>query len=273
MFGTGSHAPSYSAGIFFVALSLFVPSVSFSESGYVRPEKLIMMWDYISEKGDNAGVDKRVVQTGLDVILPTWFAIRNGNGDVSSLADRNYIKWAHGSGIKVWALFENRSDDTLSFRALSNGNSREKIIRQIAGFVREYGLDGINIDFEAMRPETGKFFEQFITELYAVLKPLGIPLSVDISIPFTDVRKVFDVGLVAGNSDYIVAMAYDEHHRDSKVIGPVAAIGWVKQGIEDALRYVSPGKLILGIPFYTRVWFENRESGELRITSELKGIR
>jgi len=256
-----------------IVLALFVPPVCFATPGYVRPDKLIMLWDYIDKKGDNLRPGKRIAQTGLDVILPTWFAIGSGKGNVTSLADKDYVKWAHDNGIKVWALFENRSDNTITFRALSDRNTRAKIIGQIAGFVRDYDLDGINIDFESMRPETGKFFEQFIAEMYAELKPLGSTLSVDLPLPAGVIRGKFDIGLIADNSDYIIGMGYDQYYSESRVIGPVAAIDWVKQGIEGALRYVPHEKFILGIPFYTRVWLENRESGRLQITSDLMGMK
>ena len=264
---------SFRVKVLLVVLSLFAAPLSFSESAYVPPDKLIMVWDYIQKKEDNVNPGKRIIHTGLDVISPTWFSIKNGNGDVSSLADTNYVKWAHDNGIKVWALFENASDNQLTFNALSGKTGRERIITKIAGLAREYNLDGINIDFEFMSPVSGKLFEQFIVELYGKLKPLGITLSVDIPVPISGIRRIFDIALVAGNSDYIVTMAYDQHYSESKVIGPTASIDWVKQGIEDALRYVPHDKIILGIPFYTRVWLEDRESGKLQITSELKGMK
>ena len=240
---------------------------------YARPEKIVMLWDYISRIEDNLRPEKRIKHRGLDVLSPTWFSIRNGAGDLSSLADRNYVRWAHDNGIKVWAVFENESKDSLTATALSNRNKRKKIIDQLAGFAWEYNLDGINIDFEAMSSSTGKLFELFMAELYERLHPLGITISVDIPFPVGDIQKIYNIGLIAKNCDYVVMMGYDQHHRESHTFGPVAAIDWVRQGIKDTLQHVGRDRIILGIPFYTRVWEENREGGAIRTASELMGMK
>ena len=54
-------------------------------------------------------------------------------------------------------------------------------------------------------------------------------------------------------ADYIVVMAYDEHYNGSEE-GSVASIGFVEQGIKDTLKEVPAEQVILGVPFYTRVW-------------------
>lgn len=252
---------------------LFGQLVYTPEGGYAPSSRLVMVWDYIENEENNSVPDKRVAHKELDIISPTWFAISNTEGDISSLADREYVGWAHDNGLAVWALFENSSDGQRTFAVLSDKNTRKKMIDQIAGYAQAYSLDGINIDFEAMTRETGEYFEEFIIELYERLKPLDICLSVDIPLPIDGIQKVYDLNLLAGNVDYVVVMAYDQHHAESPVIGPAAAIGWVKQGIEDTLQYVPHDKVILGVPFFARVWLENRENGELEITSEFMGMQ
>ena len=269
----GMSKKSFAIRLFLIILPVLSATADAKVAGYERPAKIVMAWDYISKREDNRSPDKRIAPRGLDVISPTWFSIEDGRGGVSSIADRDYVRWAHDNGIKVWALFENRSDNSITFGALSSRGRRQKVIDQIAGYAREYNLDGINVDFEQMRRETGRLFEAFIVELYERLKPLGITLSVDIPLPVADILRIFDLKRIADNCDYVVMMAYDQHHGESTVIGPVAAIGWVRQGVADTLRYAPHDKVILGIPFYTRVWLENRESGKLRITSELRGMK
>ena len=244
-----------------------------SSAEYVRPEKIVMIWDYIGRRGDNLRPEKRIVHRGLDVISPTWFSLRNARGDVSSLADKEYVRWAHDNGIKVWALFENSSNGPLTFRVLSNSESRKRVLEQITSRVREFNLDGINIDFEAIQANTGGHFEEFIVELYQLLKPMGVVLSVDIPFPPQGMEKIYDISYIANNSDYLIMMAYDQHHGGSEAPGPVAEINWVKQGIEEALQYVKNSKVILGIPFYTRIWITNRSGRSSRLRSELKGMK
>lgn len=41
--------------------------------------------------------------------------------------------------------------------------------------------------------------------------------------------------------------------------GSVASLGYVRDGIENTLKLVPREKVILGVPFYTRVWTETDE--------------
>ena len=243
------------------------------EAQYVRPVKIKMVWDYIQNQEANANPGEKIVHPSLDIISPTWFSIGGGDGEILSLADSGYVKWAHDRGLKVWPVFENSSDNSLTITALFTKNKRERIADELIKCTRYYGFDGININFEGLRDETGKYYELFIAELYEKLKPLGITLSVDVPLPLNDIHGIYDVKLIAKNCDFIVLMGYDQHHPYSPVIGSVAAIGWVKQGIEEALQYMPSEKVILGIPFYTRVWLEDYRSGRTEWTSELVGMK
>ena len=51
-------------------------------------------------------------------------------------------------------------------------------------------------------------------------------------------------------------MAYDEHTDGSYEAGSVASVGWLENGIAEALNNVPETKLIAGVPFFTRLWFE-----------------
>jgi len=257
--------------ILLLAAALSAAVSSFQAAADMAPGKIDMVWDYIGRRADNLNPGQRIILRGLDVVSPTWFSIGNGAGDISSLADKNYVKWAHDNGLKVWALFENRSDDQRSFTVLSNANKRRRMADQIVGFVQEYGLDGINVDFESMSRNTGSFFEKFVAELYSSLKPLGVTLSVDIPLSINYIRTIYDVSLVAENCDYAVMMAYDQYNIGSPAAGPTASIDWVKQGIEDTLHYIPSGKVILGIPFYTRIWTENSDG--VVLTSRMEGMQ
>ena len=62
-------------------------------------------------------------------------------------------------------------------------------------------------------------------------------------------------------ADYVVIMAYDEHTEGSYEAGSVASISYLQDGIEKTLEKVSADKVIAGIPFFTRLWFETAEPG------------
>jgi spore germination protein YaaH len=48
-------------------------------------------------------------------------------------------------------------------------------------------------------------------------------------------------------------MGYDEHYVGGEA-GSTASIGWVSEAVTNTLKEVPAKKVILGIPFYTRLW-------------------
>ncbi|MEX2460142.1 MAG: glycosyl hydrolase family 18 protein [Paenibacillaceae bacterium] len=54
--------------------------------------------------------------------------------------------------------------------------------------------------------------------------------------------------------DYIMLMAYDEHYPGDTEAGPVASLPFVEQSIQSALTQIPSTQLVLGIPFYGRLW-------------------
>ena len=84
-------------------------------------------------------------------------------------------------------------------------------------------------------------------------------LSVDNYVP-SDYTRFYNRSEQALFADYVIVMAYDEHYSGSEEAGSVASIGYVTQGVEDTLKEVPANQLILGMPFYTRVWSETPAS-------------
>ena len=88
-------------------------------------------------------------------------------------------------------------------------------------------------------------------------------LSVDNYIPleFNAFYNIKEQGIV---SDYLCVMAYDEHYSGSPKAGSVSSLSWVKNSIENTVRSAPMKKLIVGLPFYTRLW---REAHTGKLTS------
>ena len=65
-------------------------------------------------------------------------------------------------------------------------------------------------------------------------------------------------------------MGYDEHYAGSPEAGSVASLSWVTQGVSDTLKEVPADQVILGMPFYTRVWEIPSESSSDDTTAGAK---
>lgn len=225
-------------------------------------------WHQVTRTAANSSIKKVLEDVkGLDVISPTWFSIKNSDGDISNIASSEYVQYAKSKGYQVWALFSNKFDKKITHDVLSSTEKREKVIKQILALTSIYNLDGINIDFENVAKEDGIYFVQFIRELTPYLKAQDVVVSVDTYVPsaWTAHYNRTEVGKVV---DYVIIMGYDEHWSTSPESGSVASIGFVERGILDTLKEVRKEKVILGLPYYTRLWTEEEVDGLINVSSK-----
>ncbi len=249
-----------------------VPVTDYVEPEYkanTRDYKINLGWHVIGGTGGNDTLDETVARTkGLNVISPTWFTLTGNEGDFSSFATADYVDRAHGMGLEVWALVGNvDSVDVDLYTVLGKTSNRRHLILQLLAAVREYNLDGLNIDFENVSLDAGEPFIQFIRELSIPCRKYGIVLSVDNYVPMnhTDHYDRAEQGVVA---DYVIIMGYDEHYNGSDEAGSVASIDFVEKGIENTVADVPKEKVINALPFYTRIW----ETGADGVSSQAVGM-
>lgn len=249
----------------------------------IEPEKQIegnisMVWDYYSEyvyAPDRTGTNIK----GVNVMSPSFFSlVDEGKGAITDNAGeegKKYVEWAHSNGDKVWPIVSNNSYIETTAEIMRDYNLRQTLIENIVSLVLKYDLDGINIDFEYMYEEDKDLFSRFIIELKPRLAELGAVLSVDVTAPdgSPEWSLCFDRNVIGDVADYIVFMAYDQNGISSPEEGTTAGYNWVKANVEKFLGQegVQAEKLILGVPFYTRVWEEH--NGEIESsTIDMKSI-
>jgi spore germination protein YaaH len=229
-----------------------------------RPEsgKINMAWDYAYNVKTN--LDKRAKIEGLDVISPTWFQVVGEDGEIKNHADSKYVEWAHNHGYKVWALFSNSFDNAeKTSKFLNNTDARDNAIKQILAFAALYKLDGINIDFENLKASDKGALTQFVREITPLLREQGLVVSIDVNM-----LPCYDRKALAETVDYVALMAYDQHWKGGGVAGSVSQVSWTERVVEIYLKDVPPEKLLLGIPFYTRLWKETPKDGKIELTSQ-----
>ncbi|WFR57746.1 glycosyl hydrolase family 18 protein [Anaerocolumna sp. AGMB13025] len=232
-----------------------------------------LVWHQVTNRDANNNLTKLINKTkGVTAISPTWFTITDSTGNIASLADKSYVEKAHSLGIKVWALVDDFNTEVSMTELLSHTSSREKLIQELLKEAKEYDLDGINIDFEKIPEGAGIHYIQFIRELSVTCRNEGIVLSIDNYVPssYTTYYDREEQGIVA---DYVVIMAYDEHHAGSEESGSVSSLGFVDNAITNILEMVPKERVIMGIPFYTRQWKETTEdNGSISVSSEAFGM-
>ncbi|MDO4261157.1 MAG: glycosyl hydrolase family 18 protein [Eubacteriales bacterium] len=216
--------------------------------------KINLSWHMVTNQEANDQLLNKVADAkGLNTISPTWFSIEDTEGNISSLASQSYVNYAHQKGLEVWALVDNFKEGVSTYETLSRTSSRQRLVNQLAAAAIQYGLDGINVDFETISEECSRAYLQFIRELSIMCRINGIVLSVDNYVPTasTDHYDRAEQGVFA---DYVIIMGYDEHYSGSEEAGSVASHDFVEQGIVNTLKEVPKEKVINAVPFYTRFW-------------------
>ena len=241
----------------------------FTEPEYTSIKKdytINMAWHNVTNSTANSGLQQRLADSkGLTTIVPTWFHVKDTEGNLESIASTDYVNYAHQAGLEVWAAIRDfdggiGSNDE-SLQLLSYSSRRENLINQLIGAVMQVGIDGINVDFEKISKDCGVHYIQFIRELSVKCRQNGIVLSVDNYVPkgYNQQYNRKEQGVMA---DYVIIMGYDEHNGSSLEAGSVSSYEFVKEGIEETIKEVPAEKVINGIPFFTRLWSETPKTQE-----------
>ena len=244
-------------------------SGSFEEPQYTGISKdytINMAWHNVENTIANGYIQDMFASTkGLTTLAPTWFHIADTQGNLNSIADAEYVNYAHQSNLEVWAVLRdfhggiNSAEET--YEVLSYTSKRTNLIDQVIAAALQAGIDGINLDFELISAECGEDYVQFVRELSVKCHQNGLVFSVDNYVPMP-YNTFYDLSEQSVFADFVVIMGYDEHVEGSYEAGSVASYGYVKDGIENALKVVPNEKLVNAIPLYTRLWFETPKTQE-----------
>ena len=239
-----------------------------------RTEKINLVWDYYSEYA--AAPDRTGTKIdGVNVVSPAFFSlVSEGNGAINTNIGNvglNYINWAQNNGYEVWAMFSNNSYKETTSKILNSYELRTKVINDIVNLAIRYELDGINLDFENMNTSDKDVFSRFVIELKPKLQEAGIILSVDVTAPDggSNWSNCYDRNVIGDVADYIVFMAYDQYGINATETGTTAGYNWVETSLKKFIdrEEIDSTKIILGVPFYTRLWEESNGKATSKIVN------
>ncbi len=225
-------------------------------------KKISLVWDYYSEYAKAPNRNGTTIN-GINVVSPSFFMLKEGEGgelyDNVKDSGLSYINWAKENGYEVWPMFSNNSLKDTTSEILNSYNNRQNLIENIVNMVVKYKLDGVNLDFEYIAQKDKDNFSRLIIELEPRLKEIGVKLSVDVTAPdgSADWSLCYDRHVIGNVADYIVFMAYDQYGTSSSKPGTTAGYNWIETNLKKFVGVqedVPAEKIILGIPFYTRLW-------------------
>lgn len=224
-----------------------------------KDKTLNFLWHPVYSKAANSEITSILSTTkGVDVVSPSWFKLKDNNGNISSYASSDYVTYCHDHGVEVWGMVKNLDLDSSDIDVnyiLTHTSTRQNLVNQIVSQALQYNLDGINIDFEQLsESEIGDAYIQFLRELSIKCENNDIILSTAVYTPAA-YNSVYKYGEQSDFVDFICLMAYDQHYGQKSGEGSVASLDWVEEGIKNTLAEGVPAdQLILGVPFYTKLW-------------------
>ena len=225
-----------------------------------------LVWHNVTNREANNNVLDKIAETkGLTTIAPTWYHVKNTDGDLESLSSADYVEKARQLKVDVWATVRDFdggiNSQSETYELLSSTSKREKLINQLISDALQTNIAGINVDFEKVSEECGEHYIQFIRELSVRCRQSALVLSVDNYVPknYNMQYNRKEQGVFA---DYVIIMGYDEHHGGSPEAGSVSSYNFVQEGIEETLKEVPGEKVIRGVPFFTRLWSEKPKTQE-----------
>jgi len=196
-------------------------------------------------------VDPETIQYDKLTHINYAFLLPRADGTFAALADpgkiTRIVQGAHARDVKVlisvggWGL-------AAEFESLAGeASTRSVFISGVAAILKQYGLDGVDIDWEY--PEVGSSMQNYLAlmrELRGALPGQLLTSAVPAlggaryDLPERDLQSYFDT------VDFLNLMAYDGGTPHSPYTYSVAALDyWLGAGL-------SPAKAVLGVPFYAR---------------------
>ncbi len=144
-----------------------------------------------------------------------------------------------------------------------NPQAQQTLTSNLIALVIQRGIQGINIDFEAVPSSQQQALSSYLLQLSEALHTSVPGAELSIAAPAVNWNNTFDIPVIAPALDFIMIMAYDYYWSGSTLAGPVAGYwpltGSFNYAVNHSLSYyqgqgVPAEKLLTGLPYYGREW-------------------
>lgn len=177
---------------------------------------------------------------------------------------RSFVETAQAQGVRVVPTIM-WNDGAAMHRVLGDPKLREQFVDDVVELVEKNGWDGIDIDFESKLAETKDHFSALLRELSHALGTKLLYCTIESRTPLSsrydtvpaNIEYANDYKEIDKHCDRVQVMAYDQGTIDLKLnrtaggpYAPVADVRWVEKVMREAMKTISPRKLVIGIPTY-----------------------
>lgn len=209
----------------------------------------------------------RSLQENLDRltgVFPFAYNLQpDGSLAVDPVMQNPVVAWPEGealarqNGIPLYVAVAQHDRQVLQ-EILLNPARRTQVIENLYRLIVDNNYQGLNLDLEQVpaTQEAREGYVDLVTRLADRLHAAGLTLSLAVPAKTEDGvswQLGYDYAGLGQAADYLVIMAYDEHHAAGDP-GPVASLPWVEQVVQYAVSQVPRAKILLGIGVYGYDW-------------------
>ncbi len=201
----------------------------------------------------------------------------DAEGELIGFVPEKAVREADKFGMETYALVsnygENGWDGEIAHQVLTNARAKINLIRRMRDTVRAHNYDGVNIDFEEVRPEDREALSRFVRDAAAEMRRFGKKTMVSVPAKTEDDPEngwsgAFDYAELGRRADLLQVMTYDEHGIWGEP-GSSAGLPWMDASLKFAVSQVPASKLLAGLPAYGNDW--NLSDPDDRSGGMLKG--
>jgi len=240
-----------------VGQALVIPTAS----GTTRPKPVIDVNAYTINAGESGAREIQEVGRHLTYWMPFVYSVKD-DGTLTTLDDKEMLKSAAAERVVPVLAITNfsstESGTALAHTILSSKELQEKTITNILAVMKEKGYQGLNIDFENVRPSDRESYNQFLQLAVDRLHPQGYFVSTALAPKTSSDQKgllyeAHDYEAHGRIADFVVLMTYEWGYRK----GPAQAISplnEIKKVLDYAVTVIPRDKIMMGFQIYARDW-------------------
>ena len=191
---------------------------------------------------------------------PGWLALKSGKVDpVLAAAKKNNQR-------RTLVVFSG-NQESINELVSDPVAHAQNLMTEVSPILTQYDFTDINIDienFSEASESARQNFTAFTKTIHDELKKQNSPVTISIDVsPIVLIKPyLINVTAISPYVDQVIFMTYDFHYQGSSVTGAVSPIGGggssaefdVDISIKEALKILSPERIILGAPLYGYEW-------------------
>ena len=216
--------------------------------------------------GDTASLKAATAANAVDEIDFDWYHTQADGSVTAEDEDPDLVGAARDHDLNLFATVTNSTSSgsvfsrDLAAAVLASPDRRQRFIDDLVALVENMGYDGIDLDWEDLKPTDRSSFSALVEDLADALHAKGRFLSIAV-MPKTsepgewDNQKYADWRRIGETVDEFKIMTYS-YSGSWGDPGPQAPLEWVDRVLAFAERKVPPGKISMGVPFYGFDWHD-----------------